>query len=69
MENNWNLLIDKNDIRKAAISAESNQKPLSEGQILVRIDKLALTSNNITYAILGKPYKYWEFFPSGQEGK
>ncbi|MFT6962231.1 MAG: hypothetical protein ACJAWV_001959, partial [Flammeovirgaceae bacterium] len=41
MENNWNLLIDKNDIRKAAISAESNQKPLSEGQILVRIDKLA----------------------------
>lgn len=68
-QDNWQLLVDKNNIQTAEISTQSKQKPLSEGQISVRIDKLALTSNNVTYAILGKPYKYWEFFPSSQEGK
>ncbi len=70
-QKSWHLLIDKNDIRNAEISAQSNQEEikLSEGEVLARIDKLALTSNNVTYAILGKAYKYWEFFPSGQDEK
>jgi hypothetical protein len=35
----------------------------AEGQILVRIDKFALTANNVTYALAGDALGYWKFFP------
>jgi hypothetical protein len=37
--------------------------PLNSGQIRLRIDKFALTSNNITYAAFGEAMNYWSFFP------
>lgn len=37
--------------------------PLSEGEVRLRIDKFALTSNNITYAAFGEAMNYWLFFP------
>jgi hypothetical protein len=36
---------------------------LTEGQVRVRIDHFALTSNNITYAAFGDAMDYWQFFP------
>ena len=37
------------------------------GEALLRIDRLALTTNNITYAAFGEtPHlRYWDFFPTG----
>jgi len=40
-------------------------RPLAEGQARLRIDRFALTSNNITYAAFGEAMKYWDFFPTG----
>jgi hypothetical protein len=40
-------------------------RPLAEGEARLRIDRFALTSNNITYAAFGEAMKYWEFFPTG----
>ena len=37
--------------------------PLSEGQVCFRVDRFALTSNNISYAAAGDLLKYWDFFP------
>ncbi len=34
------------------------------GEILVAIDRFALTANNITYAVVGDSIGYWKFFPS-----
>ncbi len=36
---------------------------LAPGQALLRIDKFALTANNITYALAGDQIGYWKFFP------
>lgn len=36
---------------------------LGEGQILLRIDRFSFTANNITYALLGESFRYWNFFP------
>lgn len=36
---------------------------LSEGQVRVKIDKFALTANNVTYAVVGEQIGYWQFFP------
>ena len=40
---------------------------LSTGEVLLRIDRLAVTSNNITYAAFGDVLhlRYWDFFPTG----
>ncbi|MHB8948823.1 MAG: DUF2855 family protein [Rhodoferax sp.] len=42
--------------------------PLSEGEVRLRIDKFALTSNNITYAAFGEAMNYWSFFPVNGSG-
>ena len=40
------------------------KQDLQEGEVLFKIDKYALTSNNITYAVVGDRMKYWDFFPA-----
>lgn len=42
--------------------------PLEPGEALLKIDRIALTTNNITYALLGEAMQYWGFFPTGEEG-
>ena len=49
--------LQNTDLRKTL------QPPLADGQVRVRIDKFALTSNNITYAAFGDAMNYWAFFP------
>jgi hypothetical protein len=41
---------------------------LADGQVRVRIERFALTSNNITYAAFGDAMAYWRFFPTAEEG-
>ena len=38
---------------------------LQSGEVLMRIDRFALTTNNITYAAFGDAMNYWRFFPTG----
>jgi hypothetical protein len=36
----------------------------------VKIDRFAFTANNITYAVVGDQFGYWQFFPpTGDEVK
>jgi hypothetical protein len=39
-------------------------QPLAEGDVLLRVDRFALTANNITYAAAGDLMRYWQFFPA-----
>ena len=42
---------------------------IGAGQVLLRVDAFALTSNNITYGVFGDMLRYWEFFaPSSDDG-
>ena len=41
---------------------------LDDGQVRLRIDRYALTANNITYAAIGEMLGYWGFFPTGDPG-
>ena len=43
-------------------------RELEPGEVLLRIDAFALTSNNVTYATLGDMLGYWRFFPAADEG-
>ena len=41
---------------------------LEEGEVLFKINKFALTTNNITYAVTGSQLNYWNFFPINEDG-
>lgn len=39
--------------------------PLVDGMVRLRVDRFAITANNITYASIGDMLGYWNFFPTG----
>ncbi len=41
---------------------------LAEGEVRLAVERFALTSNNVTYAVLGDVLDYWRFFPTGDVG-
>jgi hypothetical protein len=63
------LQTDKTALHRTRI-VTSPLAPLKTGEALLKIDRLAVTSNNITYAAFGDvPHlRYWSFFPTGAEG-
>ena len=38
--------------------------PLAEGQVRFRVDRFALTANNVSYVVAGDQLDYWGFFPT-----
>lgn len=48
--------------------AEAPVAPPGPGEALLRIDRLALTANNVTYGAFGDGMRYWDFFPTGDAG-
>ena len=59
------FVVRKADLKDASfIDAPSSAAPLVPGQVLLAIDKFALTANNITYAAFGDALHYWDFFPA-----
>ncbi len=49
------------------VSAEP--QPLDQGAVRMRVESFAVTANNITYAVIGDMFGYWNFFPTGEEGQ
>jgi hypothetical protein len=37
---------------------------IDDGQVLLGVDSFGLTTNNITYALMGEAMNYWDFFPA-----
>ena len=37
---------------------------LGEGEVRLRVESFAVTANNITYAVIGDMFRYWDFFPA-----
>jgi len=72
----WAIDIDRDDIASADLLALSEPVP-GEGEVVLAIDSYAMTANNITYAVFGKPaglfgndQGYWDFFAErGEPGR
>ena len=61
------LLTDKSALNHTRTDS-APLAPLGEGEALLQIRRVAVTTNNITYAAFGDAMQYWNFFPTGQEG-
>ena len=55
--------VDRRDFRRTRIVADENTA-LSPGQIRLAVERFALTTNNVTYAVVGDMLDYWGFFPT-----
>jgi hypothetical protein len=56
--------IHKTNITQSRIvQNDLSNTQLQTGEVLLSIDKFALTANNVTYAIMGDQLGYWQFFP------
>ena len=61
------LLTDKNALNHTR-TGQLPLAPLQPGEAIVRVDRVAVTTNNITYAAFGDAMRYWDFFPTGEVG-
>jgi hypothetical protein len=61
------LLTNKSALHHSRIDEMPLARP-DKGQVVLAIRRIALTTNNITYAAFGDAMRYWDFFPTGVEG-
>ena len=60
------LWVNRGDFRQTRrVDGECPQP--AEGEILVAIDKFAMTANNVSYAASGDMIGYWRFFPTHED--
>ena len=60
----WALAVARDDLSRTELF-EGAVPEIGEGEALLRVDRVGLTANNVTYAVLGESFRYWDFFPPG----
>ena len=57
--------VTKADIADAAL-VESEPGPLADDAVRLAIESFSVTANNVTYAVVGDGFGYWNFFPAAE---
>ena len=55
--------INRGDLTQSRIVAQ-DQSALADGWVRLAIDSFSVTANNVTYAVVGDAFGYWNFFPA-----
>ncbi|HTK17146.1 MAG TPA: DUF2855 family protein, partial [Acidimicrobiia bacterium] len=58
----WTLAVDRNDLSSTSL-IEGEVPEAGAGEALLRVDRVGMTANNVTYALMGDAMHYWDFFP------
>lgn len=64
--NTITLHIRKSRLADSRLHTAPGMAP-AEGQIALRVERFALTANNITYAAFGEAMQYWDFYPTTEQ--
>ncbi len=67
MPHSWTFAVARDDLARTTV-ADSPPPDVVDGQALLRVDRVGLTANNVTYAVLGDAMRYWQFFPPEPRG-
>jgi hypothetical protein len=60
--------ITKSDLASSKL-VETPKSLLAPDAVRLRVESFAVTANNVTYAVIGDMFGYWNFFPTGEEGQ
>lgn len=58
--------VRKDELTDAAL-VDAEIAPLADGAVRLKVERFSVTANNITYAVVGDGFKYWDFFPPKAE--
>lgn len=58
-----NFVVSRTDLRDAKFAPAAPLEP-AEGEVVLEIERFALTANNISYGMAGDMLGYWSFFPA-----
>jgi hypothetical protein len=61
----WALEVARDDLARTGLVPVEVPEP-GDGEAVLRVDRVALTANNVTYAVFGDAMHYWDFFPAGE---
>jgi hypothetical protein len=67
MTSTWTLAVARNDLARTTL-VEGTAPELAAGEARLRVDRVGMTANNVTYAVLGDSFHYWDFFPPAAAG-
>ena len=59
------LWTNRADLRQTKTVTRSARE-LAPGEVLMKIEKVALTANNVSYAVTGDAIGYWRYFPADE---
>lgn len=65
MSAGWALEVGRDELTRTAVVPLDVPEP-GDGEAVLRVDRVALTANNVTYAVFGDAMHYWDFFPAGE---
>jgi hypothetical protein len=62
------FVVQRDDLHKFKFVAGASHAGTvpDDGQVLIKVDRFAFTSNNVTYAAFGDAMAYWNFFPAAE---
>ncbi len=62
------MIFSEVHVRKGAVQdavlAEREAPALADGMVRLAVESFSVTSNNVTYAVVGDGFGYWDFFPA-----
>ena len=59
----WALEVSRTDLADTVLHDVDVPEP-AEGEAVLEADRVGMTANNVTYAVLGESFRYWDFFPA-----
>ncbi len=59
------IWVNRNDLTDMIVNEET-LPVLVDGGVRLRVQSFAVTANNVTYAVAGDSFGYWNFFPAGE---
>ncbi len=68
MTEDWDFLIDRTDLARTEVRPlpAPDTVELADGEVMLEVERFALTANNITYGVYGDRIGYWRFFPADE---
>ena len=59
----WDLAVRTDDLTSTRLT-ETQVPDAAAGEVVLRVDRVGMTANNVTYAVMGESMRYWQFFPA-----
>ncbi len=71
MTRRWTVVVDRGDLTGTEVLHDELPEPteLGDCEVVLRVSRVGLTTNNVTYGVLGDSAGYWRFFPTTAAGR